>query len=793
MIHALSCQLVLLIAAGTQGDLVVYPPEIVLSGNDPALIVVSEANGDAIQDVTADSILDVEDDSVAVVDKGRVYPRAVGKTRLRVRTAGRSQWVPVRVDRISESHTPSFRNDVLPVLTKLGCNSGACHGAAAGQDGFGLSLFGYDPEGDYQTITRQWVGRRINKALPEESLLLKKATGSVPHTGGQRVKRGTEEYKTLRMWVEQGALNDKELPPKLEGLDIYPESISLLPESDHRMVVVANYDDGSRRDVTHLAEFNTTDSDVAHVDHSGTLHAERPGESFITARFDTLTSGQSAIVMNGEAADHWVAQPHQNTIDKIIDQKLRRRHIDPSPVCSDETFLRRLSLDLRGMLPTEEEREEFVSDESDDKRDRVIEDYLASEEFVRIAAMRWGDVLKIRSGGGVSRQGVHRYAGWIREQIQDNAPLDKWVHELVSVRGDTRNNPAAYFYQTEKDQAKQAENIAQIFLGMRLQCASCHNHPFDRWTMDDYYGFAAFIAQVGKKTGEDPREIILFDRRSGEVKHPLTSKPVPPKFLGGLEPTVGDRDRRVILADWIVDESNPYFARHMANTLWSWLFYRGIVEKPDDVRISNPPSNAALLEYLADRLTTNGYDARGLLAEICQSRTYQSSVRSDADGGRLFAGQRLRRLPAAVLHDAIVQVTGAETVFDKTPEGTGAVGLADAAISNVFLDTFGRSGRTSVCTCEAKNEPTLSQALHLVNGESVQGKIDKGNIIDDSLASGMSAHEVADALFIRCLTRKPSEAEMRDITRMINQEDPQESLTDLFWSILNSPEFSINH
>ncbi len=792
MIHATCFPLVVLVATAMPNGFSVVPEEVVLDGH-PASIVATESRGDRDYDVTSECELQIENEQVARIDGLTVYPMKPGETRLIVGRGDQSLSIPLRVQRLPTEKQISFRNDVIPVLTKSGCNSGACHGAASGQDGFGLSLFGYDPTGDYQVITRQWVGRRVNKSLPEESLLLKKAIGAVPHTGGSRVKPGSVEYRTLAEWIRQGALDDETKPPRVDRLALYPAQLTLGVGASHRIVAIAGYEDGSRRDVTHLAEFNTTNGDIAQVDHDGSLQANGAGEAYVTARFDTLLAGQAAVVVDDEATEAWQPQPALGEIDRLVDEKLRRRRISPSPQCDDETFLRRVSLDLRGRLPSEEEWEHFVSDSSSDKRDRLIEQYLQSEEFVDAVTMRWSDVLKIRSGTVVSRSGVHRYAGWLRSQIQNNTPLNRWVHDLISVRGDSRNNPAGYFFQTEKEKTKQAENIAQIFLGMRLQCASCHNHPFDRWTMDDYYGFAAFLVQTGKKPGEDPREIILYDTGEGEIKHPLTKGAVPPRFLGGHSPSVGDRDRRTVLAEWVVDDENPYFAKHMANTLWSWLFYRGIVDKPDDVRISNPPTNARLLDYLARRLREDGYDMRALMAEICQSRTYQSAIRSDIAGLELFAGQRLRRLPAAVLHDAIVQVTEAETKFEKTPAGTSAVSLSDAAITNTFLETFGRSPRATVCTCEAKNEPTLSQALHLVNGDSVQGKITSGKVVEGMLSSGEGVDGVIDALYVRALSRLPKTAERTAIRALIDEKAPQEGLNDVFWAILNSAEFSMNH
>ena len=786
--------LVALMIAVASDEIVVYPETIVVSESRPALFLVRSRDRDGREAEVTDSCeLSIADPKIARLDGGTVLPVSGGKTKLIVRSESQRLEVPVIVERKEENRPVSFRADVIPVLTKSGCNSGTCHGAASGQDGFGLSLFGYDPSGDYRTITRHWVGRRINRSLPQESLLLKKATGAVPHTGGKRIEPDSLEYKTLARWIEEGANDDKIPPAKVVQLDLHPQEITLEEGQKQRLVVIAHRADGTRHDVTRWAEFQSTHPQTAGVRADGVTEAKSKGETFITTRFDTLTTGRSVIVQSPDGLSDWVGRTQHNRIDKLVDIKLQRRGISPVPLCDDGTFIRRLSIDLRGRLPSEEETKAFTDDNNKAKRTQLIDDYLQSESFIDLATMRWSEVLKVRSGGKLSRQGVHRYSEWLRRQIENNIQLDRWVYQLISSRGETTSNPAGYFFQTEKEVAKQAENIAQIFLGMRLQCASCHNHPFDRWTMDDYYGFAAFLAQVGQKPGEDPREIILFHQGTGAIRHPVSGEEVAPLYLGGDRPEMGGRDPRVVLAEWITDSANPYFAPHMANTLWSWVFHRGIVDEVDDVRVSNPPVNAPLLEYLAGQLKRNGFDARALLHEICASRTYQAEALTDPQAADLFAGQSLRPLSAPVLHDAIAQVTGVPSSFDKTIEGTTAVQLTDGAITNNFLKTFGRSSRQTVCTCETKNEPTLSQALHLVNGNTVHQKISEGTLVKQWLENDVTPDAIISKLFMRCFSREASKTERAAIRGQLNERPPQEVLEDLFWSLMNSPEFSFNH
>jgi hypothetical protein len=786
--------LVALTIGAASDEIVVYPQTIVVSESRPALFLVRSRDRDGREAELTDSCeISIADPKIARLDGGRVLPVSGGETRLIVKNESQRLEVPVIVEPLQANRGVSFRADVIPVLTKSGCNSGTCHGAASGQDGFSLSLFGYDPNGDYRAITRHWVGRRVNRSIPQESLLLKKATGTVPHTGGRKIDPDSLEYETLARWIEEGAKDDENLPAKVIQLDLYPQEITLKPGQNQRLVVVARRADGTQHDVTRWAEFQSTHPQTAGVRDEGVAEAESQGETFITARFDTLTTGRSVIVQSADGLVDWVGKAQHNKIDELVDRKLQRRGISPAPLCDDGTFIRRLSLDLRGRLPSEEEVKRFTANLNKAKRIELIDDYLESESFIDLATMRWSEVLKVRSGGKLSRQGVHRYSEWLRDQIENNIPLDRWVHQLISSRGETTSNPAGYFFQTEKEVAKQAENIAQIFLGMRLQCASCHNHPFDRWTMDDYYGFAAFLAQVGRKQGEDPREIILFHQGTGSVRHPVSGEEVTPQYLGGDRPELRERDPRAVLAEWITDSANPYFAPHMANTLWSWVFHRGIVDEVDDVRVSNPPVNAPLLEYLAGQLQRNKFDARALLRDICASRTYQAEVLTNPQAADLFAGQSLRPLSAPVLHDAIAQVTGAPSSFEKTIAGTTAVQLTDGAVTNNFLKTFGRSGRLTVCTCETKNEPTLSQALHLVNGNTVHQKISDGKLVKQWLDNDLAPDQIIDKLFMRCLSREASSTERAAIRGQLNDRSSQEVLEDLFWSLMNSPEFSFNH
>jgi hypothetical protein len=782
------------------GSLHSYPSEIRLSSSqDRQRVIVQEELPDGVtRDVTAEGVFEIANPEIASFHGNIVSPLSDGNTELTIRVGGEQLVIPVQVRGGTNQAPISFRRDVQPVLTKAGCNSGSCHGAASGQDGFSLSLFGFDPARDYQTITRQWVGRRIQSAIPAESLLLKKATAAVPHTGGSRITRESEDYQTLLRWLTKGALDDEGATATVVALEIFPPQAVLQGAGAKQEILVrALYSDDTDRDVTDLCSFESTNEQTVRLQDASVLEAGGRGESFITARFDTQTVGFPVIVLP-EGVDLVEKLPVANNyIDQAVHNKLRRLRIHPSAICDDSTFIRRATLDLCGRLPSVEECQSFLDDRSEDKRAGLIDALMEREEFVDVWTMKWADVLQLRTGGKLGKKAVNGYYRWIREQIASGEPLDKMAHALLAASGGTFSNAAANYYQTEADFKKISENVAQVFLGMRLQCSACHNHPFDRWTMDDYYGFAAFFAQVGKKAGEDYRETIVFNKASGEMRHPVGERVMQPKFLGGESPEVGDRDRREVLAEWIASADNPYFARHMANTIWAHFFHRGIVDDPDDVRVSNPPVNQELLTAIASRLKQYRFDPRRLIRDICNSRTYQLSIEPNATNladEENFARAHLRRLGASVLLDTISQVTDTTDSFEQTPAGTRAVQLPDGAVTTPFLFTFGRSARETVCSCEVRMEPNLSQALHLLNGDTVHEKISEGGLVDLWMREKMPADEVLDEVYVRCLSRRPSESEKKELMQLLAQYETQrEGLVDIFWSLLNSSEFLFNH
>ena len=778
----------------------VWPKSISLShANDRQAIVAQliYSNG-ATVDVT-DRVKAIPAQPLVKLVDGYWLPVANGKTQLTVNVAKYEQTVPVEVSG-AEKNTPiSFTNDVMPVFTKSGCNAGSCHGASRGKDGFRLSLYGFDPAGDYHRLTREIPGRRVDLAVPDDCLLIAKATGTVPHSGGQLFDKNSESYRTLLQWLSNGAKFDKSPPPKVTSIELFPESVLLSGNAaKQKLTVLAHYEDGSDRDVTSLAYFSTNQDNVVSVDQAGEIEAGSRGEAFVMCRFDTHTVGRAYIVLPTKDDFKWQPNDPFNYIDVAVNNKLKSLRIQPSERCTDAEFLRRCYLDICGLVPTPKQLEQFINNSSPDKRSRCIDRLLEREEFGDIWVMKWSELLQVRSSKIVSYKATLAYYEWLRNQFADEVPIDQWVKELLTAQGGTLSTPTANYYHAEPDAGKIAENVAQVFLGMRIQCAQCHNHPFDRWTMDDYYGFTAFFSQIGRKRGADPREQIVFNRRGGEAKHPVTKKNVPPKFLGGAVPEIQKgQDRRQLVAEWITSPENPYFSRNLANIVWAHFLGRGIVDQVDDVRVSNPPVNDALLQQLADKLVESNYDFKQLVRDICNSRTYQLSTRpndsNEADSTN-FSHAQLRRIRAEVLLDVISQVTETKNKFRGLPNGARAVQIADGNTTNYFLKTFGRSSRASVCSCEVKMEPSLSQALHLLNGTTVHEKIIKGKVIPTLIDQKLDNAEIINEIYLRCLSRSANEAEQTSLIQQIESEpDRVKALEDVFWAVLNSREFVFNH
>lgn len=790
-------------ASAEAADLVelrVFPGEIKLTTNrDRQLVVAQAVYSDGItRDVSAQSSWVLGDQNLVRRDGNALFPVADGATQLTLTFENQTKQIPITVEKSQEGRPISFKLDVMPVFMKAGCNTGSCHGAARGKDGFRLSLFGFDPNGDHYRITRELPGRRVDLAVPEESLMVTKAVGAVPHTGGKRYDADSALNKTVVEWIAAGTPADPATQAVCTGIELYPRQGVLDGSGEtQQLVVIANYSDGTTRDVTSLAAFFTNNETSASVSDAGVVTAGERGEAFVMARFDVYTIGAQFLALpKGYQYEERPFEP-VNYIDELVAAKLKKLRLHPSEGCSDEEFIRRVSIDLVGLLPTYEEFNAFMADTDPAKRERKIDELLGRKEFTEMWVSKWAEWLMMRSSNQVSEKSIFLYYQWLVDQIANNVPMDQMVKTLLSSSGGTFSVPQTNFYEIERDQLKVAENVAQIFMGMRIQCAQCHNHPFDKWTQDDYYNFASFFSQIGRKGGEDSREQIVFNRGGGEVRHPVTGQNAVPKFLGGDRPDVAGKDRREVAANWLASPENPYFATNFANRIWHHFFGIGIVEPFDDVRISNPPSNPELLDALGRKFTEYGYDFRKVVRDICMSKTYQRSTRrneSNENDEVNFAHQNIRRIKAESMLDIISQVTNTKDDFAKLPLGARAVQIADGNNSTYFLTTFGRATRETACSCEVKMEPTLSQALHLMNGDTVNTKMQQGGVIRTLLNEKLPPLEIVDRLYVTCLSRHMTDEEKASLSPLFAEgQDVIKSLEDVFWALMNSREFLFNH
>ncbi|WP_339743048.1 DUF1549 and DUF1553 domain-containing protein [uncultured Rubinisphaera sp.] len=710
----------------------------------------------------------------------------------------------------------SFRRDVMPVLFRAGCNSGTCHGAASGKDGFHLSLFGYDPKGDYFRISEEMIGRRVNVALPEQSLLLRKATGSVPHTGGKLFDSESPYYATLMKWIEEGAKDDAGPVPEVVGLELSTESLVFDRAGVQESIqVTALASDGSRRDVTDLARYHSNNASVVDIDFDGQITAKGSGDSHVFARFNRFTVGVEIIVLPSAENFDWPDPPVVNYIDQLVFDRLQKLRIVPSELSDDETFLRRITLDLAGRAPTIAEYDSFMEQTAENKREQKIEELLNDDAFADLWTTLWAEQLRVM-GGNYAPVGTHIKAAdafyeWIRTQLRNDRPLNEFVAEMVSASGSNLINGPSNMYTMlvhgPRFQPKAyAADFSQVFLGVQIQCAECHNHPFDRWTMDDYYSFVSFFSGIKRKPGVEPREQrIYYDTSVAPAQHLVDGRPMPARTLGATEPVEHDGDPRQQLADWLTSADNEMFSRNLANRIWAQLIGRGVVEPVDDVRISNPPTNEPLLRALSDHLVDSGFNLRSLVRDICNSRVYQLSSQpneSNRSDTRQFSHARLRRLRADVLMDSVVTVTNVPRNFSGFPEGTRAIDVYPRVAGDTsgpqygdqFFETFGRSSRATICACETKSEPTLSQSLHMAVGDTLRARLGAGGYINELLDAKESPESIIKELFILALCRQPTPEEISSLLALI-EDSPKDSAfyEDIFWGLLNSTEFAFNH
>ncbi len=708
----------------------------------------------------------------------------------------------------------SFVNDVVPALTKAGCNSGVCHAKAGnGQNGFRLSLLGFEPKEDFDCIVKDSRGRRLSLAEPEQSLVLMKATSRLSHGGGVRFPESSPEYGMLLDWIRQGAKYDGGVAPKLVSLKVEPSRASLQPGTAQQLKIFATYSDDSHRDVTRKALFETNDSAMADVTSDGLVSVHRlPGNVSIMVRFQGKVSVFNGSVRLGATID---AMPiSKNFVDEAVFANLKELGVPPSPPCDDATFLRRVTLDIAGRLPTDEERQRFLANPDSTKRDQVIDDLLRSSEYADYFANKWTAMLKNRRDDASDIISNFAFHAWVRDSLLANKPYDQIVRELLAATGTVIANPPVVWYKRVKEPKQQVEDVAQLFLGVRMQCAQCHHHPFERWSQDDYYSFAAFFSQVGRKPTATRGEDMIFHKRGTAVATNIKSGAIlKPAALGDTMPAISaDEDPRLKLADWMSAANNPFFAKAVVNRYWKHFFRRGLVEPEDDIRETNPPSNPELLAALEKHLIESRFDLKSLIKVMVGSNAYQLSSTPNAHNiidQQNYSRYYPRRLQAEVFLDAIDDLTGSRTEFPNLPSGTRAIALPDNSYNNAspFLKVFGRPENESVCECERIQSSSLAQSLHLINANDIKSKLSHSNGRAAKLAkSESSSVEGVRELYAVAFSREPRADELQAAIEFLAEPrlDPsgkpveavkakQESFQDLIWALINTKEFLFNH
>ncbi len=710
----------------------------------------------------------------------------------------------------------SFRNHIQPILAKSGCSLGACHGSAAGQGGFKLSLRGYDDEGDYLTLTRGAFGRRITLSDPARSLLLLKPTNSVSHKGSEKFKVDSPDWKTIVEWIAQGAPGPKAEDARIQQLTIEPALVKLQPGAAQQFTVRAHFSDGHVEDVTRHVKYTATNQSVINVDDDGKASVIGNGESAVTAWYlSRIAVGTvSAPFPNTIAPEVFAKAERRNWIDDLVLEKLAALNLPPSPRSTDSEFIRRAFLDTCGILPTTDETRAFLADPLPDKRDRLIDSLFARTEFVDYWTYKWSDLLLV-SSRKLRPSAMWAYYKFVRDNVATNTPWDEFARRILTAQGSTIENGAGNFFVLHEDPRELSETTSQAFLGFSMNCAKCHNHPMEKWTNNDYFGMANLFARVRHKNGAGDGENVVFSADSGELNQPLTGKPQPPRPLDGTAIAFDDpRDRRAVLAAAITAPENPYFARAITNRVWANFFSVGLVENVDDIRASNPASNEPLFARAAEFLVGKKFDLRELMRAILQSETYQRSSNALPENKadtRFYARYYPRRLMAEVALDAVAQVTRVPTPFETDvrnanqskgtayPAGWRAVQLPDANINSHFLKSFGRPQREVTCECERSSEPTVTQALHLSNGDTVNQKLTaKESIVATALASGKPVPQLVEEAYLAALARLPTAAERERFEKVLgeakdNPEEKRLALEDTYWALLSSREFLFNH
>jgi hypothetical protein len=818
MIRPLSrtvCLLVLFASSTLHAaEVVLLPSEVTLDGprSSQRFLVETKTSASFVGDQTSSAKFAVDNPQVATVSAdGVVTPAGDGTATLTATISGQTAKAAITVKNFGQDFTWSFRNHVEPVLTKTGCNSGACHGAAAGKNGFRLTLRGYGPEIDHAVLTRQALGRRIVTTAPAESLFLLKPTGAIEHGGGTRIQPGSLEYQVLSEWIAAGMPAPRDKDATIRKLTVHPAAALLKPGQLQQVIVQATYSDGRVEDVTRWAKFGSTDETVAKVDDNGRLKVEGHGEAAVTVWFSSLVD-RATITSPYETpldAKVFAAATRNNPIDEKNLAKLQALGIPPSGDCGDAVFLRRAYLDATGTLPPADQVDAFLKDPDPKKRAKLVDLLLSTSEYVDYWAYKWSDLLLV-SSKKLPGPAMWSFYRAIRRAVADNVPWDQFARRVLTAKGSTLANGAANYFVLHRDPIDLTESTSMAFLGMSLTCARCHNHPMEKWTQDQYYGMANLFSRVTLKDGAASGDVIVAVAPEGDIRHPRKGSIMAPQPLDARPLPVAARgDRREAFADWLASPENPYFAKAVVNRVWRNFLGRGLIDPEDDLRATNPPSDSALLDWLVTDFRDHHYDVKHLIRTIMNSGVYARSsdpVAGNEQDVKFLSHYPIKRLPAEVLLDAISRVTDVPTPFSGYPGGWRSLQLPDVQVANAFLSSFGRPERVSTCSCERSAEPSVSQALHLANGETLNDKLrdDKGAVARLA-ASKATELEIVDTLYKAALSRVPTEAERARLvpilTEAVNDLKDEKAIAaarrqaveDLYWATLTSKEFLFNH
>ena len=790
---------ILLEAAPAVTQLTILPANPLLFGKNATqrLVVIARYADGSTADVTSEAVLISDKPAVALMEQGATL-RAVsdGGAPIQARYQGVRAMTTALVQKAEAAMPTSFAGDILPVLTKYGCSGGSCHGALNGQNGFKLSLFGYDPEADYLMITTAHEGRRLDRANPENSLLLRKPSFEVQHGGGKLLRKDSPDYAALAAWIRAGAKRNPLEDRRITQLHVLPETNVLSgKDASRQLLVQARYSDGTEGDITHLAQFSPNDDTIVAVSRAGVVKALRGGETAIVVRAPGVTAAVKVGVMAGNSSPARLEE--FNFIDRHAGAKLHALRIPASPLADDATFLRRASLDIIGLIPTAEEARKFLADRSPDKRAKLVDGLLRRPEYADYWAIYWGDHLS-NTRQLLYNKGPYTFSRWLHDRFRENMPYDKFARELLVSTGNMYDAPATSYYPLMRKELDLASMTSQLFMSVSIECARCHNHPLEKWTQDDFNGMAAVFSQVRYK-GAGPRnnERILYLDFTRQFQNPDTKRVYAAKALGGPYLQDGDFvDRREQLADWLTSPENPFFARSIVNRMWHNFFGRGFVEPVDDFRTTNPPTNEPLLDELARDFAAHGFDLHHLIRRMTASRTYQSSavpVPGNQEDKMAYSRYYPKRLGAEPLMDSIALATGSADEFVSLYPGTRAMQIPDPEIVSYFLDVFDRPSRQLIC--ERKNTPTLNQALHLVSSDSIQPKLTdpRGNL-EKWVRSGLPAGKAVEEMYLATLSRFPDAEEQKTaLAAVAKASSARVGLEDVFWALLSSKEFLYNH